>query len=275
VIVVKSMEEEDELIPKPDFRGFLDLTSRAWVNLDPTLWTMAKSLIVLDVSYNRLHCLPPEIGELQLLRELKASFNLIADLPAELGKLKRLRKLVLNGNKIRTLPPEIGRLEMLEELIVSENNLDEMPANLATMSMLRVLKLQNNNLKSIPYELVDVVTLEELDFSGNTNLTMVPKLWQGDTNSVLFVCKVHRDYNFQMSEISSANTDLIKHCQYLEQEQLLMKEQIARYKHEIELLRDCLPKSELREFDKRAKIAAENDDEEDLTKKKSGCCSIM
>jgi hypothetical protein len=35
-----SMEEEDELIPKPDFRGFLDLTSRAWVNLDPVLWTM-------------------------------------------------------------------------------------------------------------------------------------------------------------------------------------------------------------------------------------------
>jgi hypothetical protein len=34
------MEEEDELIPQPDFRGFLDLTSRAWVNLDPVLWTM-------------------------------------------------------------------------------------------------------------------------------------------------------------------------------------------------------------------------------------------
>lgn len=31
------------------------------------------------------------------------------------------------------------------------------------------------------------------------------------------------DYNFRMSEISSANTDLIKHCQFLEQEQLLMK----------------------------------------------------
>ena len=55
-----------------------------------------------------------------------------------------------------------------------------------------VVQLQNNNLRSIPYELVDVVTLEEIDFSGNESLTMVPKLWQGDTNSVLFVCKVHR-----------------------------------------------------------------------------------
>jgi len=86
-----------------------------------------------------------------------------------------------------------------------------------------MVQLQNNNLRTIPYELVDVVTLEEIDFSGNDSLTMVPKLWQGDTNSVLFVCKVHRDYNFQMSEISSANSDLVKHCQFLEQEQLLMK----------------------------------------------------
>lgn len=270
------MEEEDELIPKPDFRGFLDLTSRAWVNLDPVLWTMSKTLIVLDISYNRLIAIPPEIGELQLLRELKASFNLITEVPTEIGKLKRLRKLSLNGNRIRTLPAEVGRLEMLEELIVSENQLDEMPHTLSTMAMLRVLKLQNNNLRTIPYELVDVVTLEEIDFSGNESLSMVPKLWQGDTNSVLFVCKVHRDYNFQMSEISSANSDLVKHCQFLEQEQLLMKEQIARFKNEIELLRQALPKSELKQFDARAKIAAENDDEEDLSKKKkSSKCTIM
>ena len=81
---------------------------------------------------------------------------------------------------------------MLEELIVSENALEEMPHSIATMSMLRVLKLQNNDLRTIPFELVDVVTLEDLDFSGNPHLVMVPKLWQGDTESVLFVCKIHR-----------------------------------------------------------------------------------
>jgi hypothetical protein len=125
-------------------------------------------------------------------RELRASFNLIVDIPPEVGKLKRLRKLVLNGNRIKKLPNEVGRLEMLEELIVSENALEEMPGSIATMAMLRVLKLQNNDLKSIPFGLVDVVTLEELDFSGNPHLKMVPKLWQGDTDSVLFVCKIHR-----------------------------------------------------------------------------------
>jgi Leucine-rich repeat (LRR) protein len=140
-----------------------------------------------------------------------------------LGKLKRLRKLVLNGNRIKSLPAEVGRLEMLEELILSENSLDEIPSTIATMAMLRVLKIQNNDLKVIPNELVDVVTLEELDFSGNPNLKMVPKLWQGDTESVLFVCRIHRDYQWQMSELNIANNDLTKHSQYLEQEQLLMK----------------------------------------------------
>eukprot|EP00602_Paraphysomonas_sp_CaronLab_P006490 CAMPEP_0185033608 /NCGR_PEP_ID=MMETSP1103-20130426/22702_1 /TAXON_ID=36769 /ORGANISM="Paraphysomonas bandaiensis, Strain Caron Lab Isolate" /LENGTH=233 /DNA_ID=CAMNT_0027569943 /DNA_START=61 /DNA_END=762 /DNA_ORIENTATION=+ len=233
---------------------------------------MAKSIVVLDLSYNRLHAIPPEIGELQLLRELRASFNIITHVPSEIGKLKRLRKLILNGNRIASLPPEVGRLEMLEELVVSENCLEEIPHTIATMAMLRVLKLQNNLLRLIPYELVDVVTLEELDFSGNANLKMVPKLWQGDTDSVLFVCKIHRDYQWQMQEISSSNNDLVKHSQYLEQEQLLMKEQIAKLKNEIELLRRSMPASSLKKFEQNAKIAAELGEDHEV---KGSKCTIM
>lgn len=269
MVGVREMEEEDELIPAPDIRGLLDLTNRAWINFDSSLWSLSKSVIVLDISYNKISVIPPEIGEMQMLRELKASFNVITLIPSEIGKLKRLRKLTLNSNKLKTLPPEVGRLEMLEELIVSENNLEEMPGSIAKMSMLRVLKLQNNDLKSIPYELVDVVTLEELDFSGNPNLTMVPKLWQGDTNSVLFVCKIHRDYQWQMAEIATSNTDLVKHSQYLEQEQLIMKEQLAKMKNEIELLKRQIPKSKLKQFEKSAKISTE--DTANDTQKKSKC----
>lgn len=116
-----------------------------------------------------------------------------------------------------------------------------------------------------------MVTLEELDFSGNPNLKMVPKLWQGDTESVLFVCKIHRggvsffsgsalsdcvvvsDYQWQMSEMNIANSDLTKHSQYLEQEQLLMKEQIGRLKNEIDLLKRSMPKSALKKYEKNAK----------------------
>lgn len=40
---------------------------------------------------------------------------------------------------------------------------------------------------------------------------------------VLFVLLFVSEYQWQMAEISSANGDLVKHSQFLEQEQLLMK----------------------------------------------------
>jgi hypothetical protein len=52
---------------------------------------------------------------------------------------------------------------------------------------------------------------------------MVPKAWQGDTESVLFVCKIHRDYTLQMAEVRELNADLEKHSQFLELDQLAMK----------------------------------------------------
>ena len=112
---------------------------------------------------------------------------------------------------------------MLEELVLSENLLEEIPNTIATFASLRILKLQNNKLKHIPFELADITTLEELDCSNNESLEMVPKLWRGDTDSVLFVCKIHRDYHIRMEELAKSNDDLSKHSQYLEQDQLLLK----------------------------------------------------
>jgi hypothetical protein len=76
-------------------------------------------------------------------------------------------------------------------------------------------------------------TLEELDCSNNPDLSMVPKLWQGDTESILFVCKIHRTYHVRMEEMLMTNDDLTKHSQYLEQEQLLFKENIKELKTDI------------------------------------------
>jgi len=56
------MEANDELVPLPDSKGFLDLTSRAWVNLDPVIWTMNLTLVTLDISYNHIIEIPPQIG---------------------------------------------------------------------------------------------------------------------------------------------------------------------------------------------------------------------
>ena len=116
-------ENDDALLIEPDALGTLDLTNRAWVNLDHRIWNYSSTLLLLDVSYNNMFELPVNIGELSMLREFRAAFNKLVKLPSTIGKLKRLRKLVLNGNKLKHLPDEIGRLDQLEELILSENRL--------------------------------------------------------------------------------------------------------------------------------------------------------
>lgn len=107
-------DTDDALLIEPDSHGTLDLTNRAWVNLDPRIWNFTQTLLLLDVSYNNMFELPVHIGELHMLREFRASFNKLIKLPSTIGKLKRLRKLILNGNKLKHLPDEIGRLDQLE-----------------------------------------------------------------------------------------------------------------------------------------------------------------
>lgn len=263
------MEADDELISAPDARGFLDLTNRAWVNLDPVIWTMTLSLITLDISYNHLKEIPPQIGELVLLKELRASFNKIASIPPEIGKIRRLRKLILNSNRIRTIPNELGRLEQLEELILSENSIEELPHTIELMGNLRILRLGNNKLKTLPFEIAEIITLEEIDCSNNAQLDMVPARWRGDTESVLFTCKLHRDYHTRMEEVQQTNGDLAKHSQYLEQEQLVMKETIADLRYQVGELQRALPKKIAKKLaDQKLDKLTLTDEEE---KKKNTC----
>jgi hypothetical protein len=127
-----------------------------------------------------------------LFRELVASFNKITVLPPEIGKLKRLRRLVLNSNKIKQIPDDVGQLEMLEEFIISENSVEAIPVSLSLMANLKIFKLANNKLKTIPFEIADILTLEEIDCANNPHLDILPAMWRGNTESVLFTCRVHR-----------------------------------------------------------------------------------
>ena len=128
------MEEADELVPQPDSKGFLSITNRAWVTLDPAIWRMTTQIITLDLSYNSIFELPPQIGELQILRELRCSINKISIIPPQIGRLQRLRRLYLNGNRIKKLPDEIGKLQLLEEFTLSENSLEDLPKTIANIA---------------------------------------------------------------------------------------------------------------------------------------------
>lgn len=228
-------------------------------------------IIVLDLSYNSLFEVPAQIGELQVLRELRLSINKISSLPREIGKIPRLRKLILNGNRLRSIPAEVGKLQLLEELILSENQLEDIPSSIAGIAALRLLHLQNNKLKTLPFELSEVQTLEEMDCSNNESLEMVPKKWRGDMESILFVCRIHRTYHIRMDEMTITNEDLSKHSQYLEQQQLLFMENIIELKNEIGELKRNMPKTALAKYERDAKVATERTASETAGEKKSGC----
>lgn len=267
------MEADDDLVPDPDSKGYLDLTNRAWVNLDPHIWTMAVTLVVLDISYNHIHDIPQQIGQLVLLKELRCSFNKISSIPDTIGRLKRLRILLLNANRLIKIPSELGKLEQLEELNLNENLLEQLPNTLALCPVLRSLKLHNNRLKTIPFELADVLTLEELVCENNPELEMVPPNWRGHSPSVLFICKVHRVYHARMEELTTTNTDLVKHSQFLEQEQMLMKENVYEMRNQIEDLKKNIPKSVTARMEREAKIRAEA--EADTGDAKNDGCIIL
>jgi len=238
------MDVEDELIPDPDSKGFLDITNRAWTRVDLSVFQMSLTLVTLDISYNHIFEIPPQIADLILLKELRASFNKIIAIPPEIGRCKRLRKIFLNTNRIKVIPEEIGRLEALEELVLSENIIEDLPHTISLLSNLKVLKLQNNKLKALPYEIADILTLEELNCANNANLDMVPTAWRGDTESILFTCRIHRDYHVRMEEMMATNSDLSKHSQFLEQEQLLMKDTIQELRYEKEDMLKLMSKSQ-------------------------------
>lgn len=62
------MEDDDELIPSPDERGCLNISNRAWVNLDPSIWEMSLKIVKLDLSYNHMVEIPSQIKEMIMLR---------------------------------------------------------------------------------------------------------------------------------------------------------------------------------------------------------------
>ncbi len=78
----------------------------------------------LDLVYNQLETLPPQIGQLKNLEHLDVSFNQLTELPEEIGMLTNLKKLLLFSNHIQTLCYELGFLFNLEVLGVYGNPLE-------------------------------------------------------------------------------------------------------------------------------------------------------
>ncbi|KAJ4522803.1 Glucose-repressible alcohol dehydrogenase transcriptional effector [Exophiala dermatitidis] len=104
----------------------LDLGGQGLCALSPVLFNPSYHFLKrLDLMYNQLETLPPEIGRLRNLEYLDVSFNQLTELPEEIGMLTNLKHLLLFGNHIQTLCYELGFLYKLEMLGVYGNPLEQ------------------------------------------------------------------------------------------------------------------------------------------------------
>jgi len=226
------MEEFDELVQAPDDSGVLDLSHRAWVTLDDAIWTWGTSLIVLNVSFNRVEKIPPGLGQLALLRELDVSNNHIEEIPAAIGECLRIRKLKCNGNRLHTLPKEIAKCKLLEEVYASENQMQILPSEIGKLTVLRILQCQNNKIKTIPPELGDLLSLDDVDFTNNPKIDNVPAQLLNDTPMIVWICRHNKMHRDQVEELSGANEELEYMSQLSEEEKIRMREEIEVLRHE-------------------------------------------
>ncbi|KAF6721851.1 Leucine-rich repeat protein 1 [Oryzias melastigma] len=76
------------------------------------LSTLQQTLQVLDISQNRLRCLPAQFCQLRELVNLKLDNNQLACLPFHVGRLSKLRFLSAANNQLSGLPGDFRKLSL-------------------------------------------------------------------------------------------------------------------------------------------------------------------
>lgn len=230
------MEELLDASLLPDANGVLDLVDKHWVTLDEVVWTHAHSLLVLNVSRNQLVSIPPDVGNLVMLRELLAANNRIASLPKEISFCAQLRKLNLHRNFLTELPRELQHCERLEEIDASSNELTQLPPELGKLPNLRVLNVRDNHLSTLPHTLCDCPKLEQVACEGNKELTDVPESLRSNTKMVLWICGTVKQHRAEVQELVAINAELERMARLGDEERLRLREQIAELQRQKETL---------------------------------------
>lgn len=127
----------------------------------------------LDLSFNGLKTLPPEVAQLTHLQALHLRNNRLESLPIEIFALDRLQYLDLRNNRLDSLPPEVGQLSGLRTLHLRNNRLCGLPPEIGKLTQLRALHMRNNRLASLPLEIGELAQMQTLDLRNN-ELTSLP-----------------------------------------------------------------------------------------------------
>ncbi|XP_055623482.1 leucine-rich repeat serine/threonine-protein kinase 1 isoform X2 [Toxorhynchites rutilus septentrionalis] len=124
------------------------------------------ALTRIDISYNCLSHLPPEIFTLGSLRYLNAAQNTIdrIPLPEEIDPNSVYQQQKRRGSKI---PQPEYNCPVLEELYLQDNRLQYIPPRLFLLPSLTILDVSNNKLQELPFELWKSPKLKEFNVAFN------------------------------------------------------------------------------------------------------------
>lgn len=76
------------------------------------LSTLQRTLQLLDLSQNRLRCLPAKFCQLRELVNLKLDDNELVSLPFHIGRLSKLKFLSAAHNQLAVLPGDFRKLRL-------------------------------------------------------------------------------------------------------------------------------------------------------------------
>lgn len=155
----------------------------------PEIFSLADTLELLDLSFNKLSSLPKDFGRLSQLKIAFFSDNLFTELPDILADCKQLdmigfksnrietvsetalppttRWLILTNNKIKALPHTIGNCLRLQKVALAGNCLTTLPAEMANCRNMELLRISANQFGELPNWLLQLPKLAWLAFAGN------------------------------------------------------------------------------------------------------------
>ncbi|XP_034035279.1 PH domain leucine-rich repeat protein phosphatase 1-like [Thalassophryne amazonica] len=137
------------------------------------VFPVPESLTAVDLSWNKLSCVPDWLCDSRRLEVLDISHNSVNELPIQLLCSFSLRKLLAGWNHVCQLTDSLDRSQ-LEVLDIQHNHVTELPADMFIKAQsLRFLNVSANKLESLPpagLSEESFSSLEEL-FATNNSLT--------------------------------------------------------------------------------------------------------
>ena len=162
-------------IPEASFAGQEGLTHLSVANneiseIDSEAFRNLSSLLVLDVSDNKLFTLPDCVTHLTALQTLDVSSNFISDINQQsLDAMTSLWRLQMHGNLLLNISSQVfSKLRSLQILDLSNNRISDVESEaFAQNSALRAVRLDGNQIRALDGVFHSVPDLIWLNVSDN------------------------------------------------------------------------------------------------------------